>query len=224
MQKQNLRVIVASEQRQARDLLKQVVQQEEGTSLVGQAQDVTKTLTLARNLRPHAAIIDCYLPYSVGPDTDRLSRIGGLDVAQTITEEIPNTRVILLGNLDEKASPELSLGPNAVTFFSRDTIGANAPFTLQGLYHEAVQPSSLIFANVEVKQTAGLTQKVAKTSDKAIFFGGLTILGGLALMLTIALAGAGFLLGVAGAATMLLGLTGKLAASLWSRALHKESV
>ncbi len=221
MQKQNqsLRVIVASEYPRARDFLKQVIEKEEGAFLVGQAPDVTKALTLARNLRPDAAIIDCYLPYFVGLDTDRLSGMGGLDTAQTISEEIPNTRVILLSNLDEKVLPEHSLGPDVVAFFSRETIGANIPFTLQGLYHEAGQPSALIFANVEVKLPSVLRQKVANISDKAILFGGLGILVGLSLMATVVLAGAGFYLAIAGGTTMVLGMLGKVATALWLKAL-----
>ncbi len=217
MQRQNVRVVLASEHPEVRYFLREVVEEERGAVVVGQAENATKALTLARNLRPDVAIIDCDLPHAIGLDTVPLSRIGGLDTAQTISEEIPNTRVILLSNLDEKVLPEQGLGPDVVGFFSRETIEANVPFTLQGLYYEAVPPNALIFANVEVKPPVALRQKVANISDKAILFGGLGILGGLSLMLTVILAGAGVALTLAGAVTMFLGLGGKLAVSWWSK-------
>ncbi len=215
MQRQDVRIMLASEHSEVRYFLREVVEEEAGVVIVGQAENATKALTLARNLRPDVAIIDSHLPHAVGLDTIPLSRIGGLDTAQTISEEIPNTQVILLSNLNEAVLPKQNLGSDVDTFFSREIIGTNTPFTLQKLYHEAEQLSILVFANVEVKQRAALSQKVANISDKAILFGGFGILGGLALMLTVVLAGAGVFLAAAGAATVFLGLAGKLTTTLW---------
>lgn len=215
MRRQNVRIMLASEHSEVRYFLREVVEEEAGVVIIGQAENATKALTLARHLRPDVAIIDSHLPHAVGLDTVPLSRIGGLDTAQTISEEIPNTRVILLSNLDEAALPKQSLGSDRGAFFSRELIGTNTPFTLQKLYHEAEQLSILVFANVLVKQRASLRQKVANISDKAILFGGLAILGGLSLMLTVILAGAGVALASVGAATAFLGLAGKLTTTLW---------
>ncbi len=68
-----------------------------------------------------------------------------------------------------------------------------------------------------MKPLAALRQKVANISDKAVLFGGLCILGGLSLTLTMISAGVGVALAAAGAATMFLGLVGKLTASLWPK-------
>ncbi len=217
MQRQDLRVIVASEYPRVQYFLRDVVEEEAGAVIVGQAENATKALTLARSLRPDIAIIDCYLPYAVGLDTLPPSRIGGLDTAQTISQEIPNTRVILLNNLDTEVLPEHVLGSGVTAFFSRKTNRSNTPFTLQELYQEAEPLSSFVFANVNVQARATLRQKVADLSDKAILFGGLGILGGLALMITAILAGAGVFLAAAGAAAMFLGLAGKLVTTLWTK-------
>ena len=217
MQRQNVRVIIASEYPEVRYLLRDVVEGEAGAVIVGQAENAIKALTLTRNLRPDAAIIDCDLPHAIGLDTVPLSRIDGLDTAQTIFEEIPNVRVMLLSDLDVKLLPEHGLGSDATTFFSRESMGVHIPFTLRELCHEAVQPSALVFANVQVKPLAVLRQKVTNISDKAVLFGGLGILGGLSLTLTVILAGVGVALAAAGAATIFLGLVGKLTASLWPK-------
>ncbi len=214
MKRQNVRIMLAAEYPEVRYFLREVAEAEAGVAIVGQAENATKALTLARHLRPDVAIIDSQLPHAVGLDTVPLSRIGGLDTAQAISEEIPNTRVILLNNLDEAVLPKQSLDSDGGAFFSREIIGTNTPFTLQKLYHEAEQLSTLVFANVEVKPRAVFRQRVSTISDKAVLFGVLGILSGVVLMLTVILAGAGVFLAVAGAATMFLGLMGKLTASL----------
>lgn len=213
MQRQEVRVLLASEYPQARHVLREVVEEEKGNVIIGQAENATRALTLARKLRPDIAIIDCHLPYAVGLDGIPLSRIGGLDAAQTISEDIPNIRVILLSNLDVETLTEDGIGEGDGGFFSRKTSGSTTPFKLQELYCEAMPPSALVFANVEVKQRKFLRQKVADASNKAILFGGLGILGGLCLMLTVIWAGAGVFVSIAGAATMFLGLVGKVAIS-----------
>ena len=210
MQRRSVRVILASEYPKIRHLLREVVEEAPGAVIVGQAENATRALTLARNLRPDVAIIDCNLPHAVGLDNVSLSRIGGLDTAQTISHDIPNTSVILLGNVDVKLLSEQGLGTDVTASFSRQRGESKIPFALQDLYREAVSSGDLVFANVEVNQQASLKRKMADISDKAVLFGGLSTLGGLCLMLTVFLAGAGVFLALAGAAAMLLGLAGKL--------------
>ena len=216
MDKQKLRVIVASESPEVRYFLRGVVEREGQAVIVGQAENAIKALTLARNLRPDIALIDCYLPHAIGLDTVALSRIGGLDTAQNISEEIPNTRVILLHNLDEKALPENSLASGDVAFFSGGLTGANLPFTLHEWYHQALSPSSLSFADVEVKQQVAGQQKAAKLSYKTVLFAVLGTLGAL-LLISIVTFGGGVFLALAGVAAMFLGLVGKLTTSWLAR-------
>lgn len=223
MQRRSVRVILASEYPEVRYFLREAVEGEAGAVIVGLAENATKALTLARNLRPDVAIIDCYLPHAIGLDTVPLSRIGGLDTAQTISEEIPNIRVIMVNNLDVKALPERGLSVDSVTSFSRKRKEGEIPFTLQELYQETEPLTPLVFANINMQRRVSLRQKVADISDKAILFGGLSILGGLSLILTVILAGAGAFLAVAGAATILLGLMGKLTISLWPKASQPGS-
>ena len=218
MQRQNVRVILASEYPRVRNFLREVVEEEPGAVIIGQAETAFKALTLARTLRPDVAIIDEGLPHTVGLDAVPLSRIGGLDTAQATSEEIPNTRVILLNNLDAEALAEGSSSAGGAALFSREIMGASVPFTLQQLCLGAEMPGGLVFANVRTRPGTSLRQRLAKLSDTAVLFGGLGILGGLGLMLTMVLADAGFILAVAGASAMLLGMVGKVTASLRRRA------
>lgn len=212
MKRQNVRVIVASEYPDAQYFLRRVVEKEGGAITVGQAQDTSTALTLARNLRPDVAIIDCYLPHAVGLHTIPLLRIGGLDIAQSISEEVPNTRVILLNNLDTVILPDGSLSSDVDAIYSVGSKGAKIPLTLQDLCHEVVQPNTLVFANVEAKPRVSLGRKVASLSGKDMLFGGLAILGGLSLILTLVLAEAWVILALAGAVTIGFGI-----GLLWKR-------
>ncbi len=215
MQKQSVRVIVASEHRQAREFLKEIVE-EEGTFLVGQAQDVTKAVTLVSNLRPDVAVIDCNLPYSIGLDTVRLSRMGGLDTAQIISETIPSTRVIIITNLDTEVLLEHRLSMDAMAFFSRQRIGGNIPLRLQELCHETMLPETLAFANVEVKQRVAFQQKFANRSGKTVFYVSLGTLGGLCLAFILVFGGGVFLAFAAGV-IMFLSLARKRTVLFWRK-------
>lgn len=223
MKKQNVRVIIASEYPEVQYFLRGVVEKGGDVITVGQAKDASEVLTLVRNLRPDVAIIDCYLPYVCGLDTILLSRIGGLDIAQTISEEIPKIRVILLNNLDTLILPERGLGSDVDGIYSIVSKGANVPFAPQDPGDKLVQPGALVFASVEAKSGASISRRDASLSDKAIFFGALGILGGWLLTITMIFAPAGVSLALAGAATMLLGLAGKLNASWWRKLLRKRA-
>lgn len=212
MKRKPIRVILASAQPQACHLLRQVIAQEEGAVVVGQAENARRALTLTKKLRPDIAIIDCYLPHSVSLGNVPLSRIGGLDTAQTIVQHIPSICVVLLNNLDS-AVPEFgSVGGTAA--FARRTNGSSTTFTLEELCQE-VKPMDLpVFAEIKMVQETPLRQKVSNAGNKAIVVGGLGFIGGVLLILTVALGSAGIFLAAAGAATMLLGLAGKLTAKL----------
>jgi CheY-like chemotaxis protein len=222
MKRQNVRVIVASEYPEVQYFLRGLVEETGEVITVGQAQDASEALTLARNLRPDIAIIDCYLPYVVGVDTIPMSRVGGLDIAQTIFEEIPNTKVILLNNLESGILSECGLNTDVNTRCSIVSKGANIPQALQNPSDEVVPPNALVFANIEVKPSVPLEQKNISLSDKAIFFGGLSFAGGWLLIITIMFAQAGIFLTIAGAVALLFGLIGKQAPSLWRRFFRKE--
>ncbi len=218
-----MRVVLASERPQVQNLLIDVVEEEPGAIVVGQAENATKALVLVKNLRPDVAIIDCNLPYSVGLDTVALSRISGLDIAQIISEKMPKTRVIVVINLDTQVLLEHGLSPGAITSLFREKTGANIPFTLNELRREVMPPNAPVFANVEVKPRATPRQKGNGITEKAIFFGGLGIFVGWLLSITMVLAPVGVPLALAGVATVFFGLVRKLTARLWRKVSSGKS-
>lgn len=214
MQKKGVRVVLASEYPQVRHLLSEVIEQENGVDIVGQAQDARQALTLARNLRPDIAVIDSHLPHHAGLNNNSLSRIYGLDTAQNISEEMPNTRVVLLSNLQVDALAENKMVVDSINIFSREKAGANTPITFRELYQETAPLNAPFFADIEVKEQAGVQQKT-KLSDKLVFFGALGFAFGWLITLTMFFAPVGIPIAILGAATSAIGLLGKLTSSMW---------
>lgn len=217
MKSQKVRVIIASEYPEAQDILQGIVEREQGVVTIGKAKDAYQTLALVRDLRPDVAIIDSFLPHVSGFDAIPLSRIGGLDTAQTISEEVPQTKVILLNNLDTGILPKCSLPAGNGGVCSLVSQETEAPFVLNNLSDKRVQPQALVFAKVEAMPGTFLRLKSANLFDKAIFFGGLGIAAGWILTITVMFAPAGVPLALAGAVALFLGLAGKLTLKLWRR-------
>lgn len=170
MLQQKVRVLIASEYPATRHLLSQVAEEEPEVTVVGQAGNGIKTITLARNLRPDIALIDFGLPYMIGLDNVSLSRISGLDVALSISEELPSTRVILLGNMEAPVYGENGLAGEISLY--RDTAAESTRFTLRELYDRG-QQETLVFASVVSRQRVALGEKVVKISEGAMLYGGL---------------------------------------------------
>lgn len=228
-QTQNMRVMLASEYPHVRHLLNELAKREPDAVVVGQAENGIKATALARSLKPDVAVLDFHLPHTVGLDTIPLSRVSGLDTALAISESSPNTRVIVVGNLDTRAIQEQGPGLAYEVCLSTQTAVASLPLMLREVSRRnGSQPGGVVFANVEtnaaviagmqVKERKLLRQRIAENSDKAILLGGLAILGGLFAMITVILAPVGILLVAGGAGSMLLGAAAKMTSKLWPKA------
>ncbi len=75
MKQQSIRVMRASEYPEMRTFLREIVEAEDRAVIVGQAENATRALTLAKNLRPDVAIIDSYLPINMVMDLSVYGRL-----------------------------------------------------------------------------------------------------------------------------------------------------
>ena len=201
MKSSNIRVVLASDSPRARDVLRQVVEKETGAVVIGEAENSARALNLTKNLRPDVAIIDTSLPYVVGLDDIPLSRIGGLDTAQSIAELTPTTRVVLLGNLDAGVLSERELQTAAGATLIRDKLDRSTPFTLEELSGQEWLDNGVVFANLELKRR----QAIIGSSNliyAGMFLGGATLALGWMLIVGIWLVPAGVYIAAAGAAAM----------------------
>jgi len=208
MKQQNVRVLLASENPGTRTLMRHIVENEDKAVIVAEAENGTRALNLARNMRPDVAIIDSYLPYVAGIDNIPLSRIGGLDIAQSISEEIPGMRVVLLNSLNTSIADRLATNG----LLCRESQATCIPFKLGDLSSINESPG-LIFANVTPQQESTASGKTS-LSSKTLLAGILTIIAGWFMVLTMFLAVIGAYVIAAGAVISLIGLAGKLVSKL----------
>lgn len=213
----NLRAIVASEHPHKRHLLTDVIEREPGVVVVGQAGNALKAKSLARSLRPDVVVVDSCLPYNVGLDTVRLSRISGLDTAMDISQELPKSIVMLLPNTDIMVYQENGLYGNTKAYLYTQTAAAAIPIRVRELYYGKTPTASLVFANVKIGEQVSLRQRVTEICERATLYSGLATLGGLVLIITFVLAGAGAFLAVGGFAGLLLSLAGRAIAAYWPK-------
>jgi len=207
MQRQNVRVLLASEHAGTRSLLRRIVETEDKTVIVAEAENGTRALNLARSLRPDVMLIDSYLPSVVGLDNVPLSRVGGLDVAQSISQEIPNMHVVLLNTLSDGAISEGTRKAQNSASLCRESNATCIPFKL-GELNDRVELPGLIFANVET-QASALPEQKTRLSDKIILAGILGIIAGWLMILTMFLATVGLYVSLAGITAALFGLAAK---------------
>lgn len=218
MKKQNVRVVVASERPDVRGFLKEMVEYEGGVT-VGQAEDAQRTLTLVRSQKPDVAIIDCYLPYVYSPHFLRLSRVGGLDTAQAIAQQTPDTRVVLLNNLDSVIAPGRASPPESGMAYSIKAVDDDLPLAIRKLLEA---PESLVFANVEAKPQEPAIQKGTSPADVAVFFGACGIAAGWFLIVSMISFNVGGILGLSGVAAVVLGMAAKLSVSVRRRLMRRK--
>lgn len=147
---QNTRVLVASGYSQIRQLLSDMVRDEPGAAVAAEAASHVEAITLAKQLQPDIVLMDFNLPFQTGFDSVRLSRISGLDTAQTIVEETPNSRVVLLNNLEEIHYRKNGHASSTSTHLSTHRNGTKTSFTLKELRYGEMVAGAPVFANVEV--------------------------------------------------------------------------
>ena len=171
----NIRVMVASEHDAIRRLLRRVVRDEPGIEVAVEARNEVETAVRAREARPDIALVDFGLPHSTGLDSVRLSRISGLDTAQALSNEMPDTRVVLLTNLDTDTLTTRRLSSDTAVRLATGTNGGRRPLTLRELCFEGVGRHSPIFASVELKKRARPRKRISM--GKAIAIGLASLVG-----------------------------------------------
>ena len=218
-----LRAIIASEDPEEQNLLTDVVEREPGVVVIGKARNSLKAMSLARSLRPDVVVVDSRLPYNVGLDAVRLSRISGLDTAMDISQELPKSMVILLPNTNMMTYQGKGLYGSAEAHLYMHTATASIPIHLRELFYETAPASSLIFAQVQAREGISLRHKVIEICERATLYSGIAALGGLVLIITFFLAGAGAFLAAGGIAGLLLSLAGRAIAVFWPKR-HSVSI
>ncbi len=217
-ERKETRVVIASEHPQVQDFLRELIENIGQAVVVAQAPNVSTTLAVTRKVRPDIVIIDCYLPHVTGMDSIALSRMGGLDVAEMISEEMPMTRVVLLNNMDTVAPLDRRFVPDPDSVYSIESMGAKLNFIPTEVAYDKVVASPIIFAGIRAHTHVQPRWKDINFSKKLMLLGDTGIVMGWLLILTIIFLLPGIVLLLAGGFTLSLGLATKLVSSWWRHA------
>lgn len=207
---QGLRIVLASEHPEMRYLLKKIITEESGNVIIGQAENVPRTMTLTRNMRPEMAIIDSNLPHAIGIDGIPLSRAGGLDAAQAISEELPGVRVVLVNNLDSQVLSRAGTDSTEPGYFSMRINGAAKPILLRELNREAQPGRGPVFVELGFVQQTFLQRNLSSLSDTALITGGFATAIGLSLNISSFETTIGLATVIVGIFVLTAGMAGKL--------------
>ncbi len=216
MKERPFRVVVASEYPEIRHMLAGVAEHEPGAVVVGTAENSLKALALVRRLRPEIALVDSDLPYVAGVDSVRMSRMSGLDTALNISRENPAFAVVVSNLKAGSQSVQSGTGDPTLWVYG-DSGSSRLPVRLRDLIGGSHASMGLAYGGISFSEKKSEALKLTRIIDKTVMSGGFAIMGGLGLMVTIMLAGAGVILAAAGACVLVLGLLGKLGASWWYR-------
>ena len=211
-----MRVVVAAEHTKTLGLVADMVEEEPGVVVVGEARNAVETFGLVDSLRPDVVIVDSDLPHAVGLNATALSRISGLDTAQALAENMPATPVVLLSNLASTSAPAVGGSVAAITRRARPDDGGATIVRFSELTPARVRSRSPIFAEID-SGTETARERSDEISEGSMILGGAGVLGGAYLIATIVLAPVGIVAVVAGALAMLFGVTTRLATSVWRR-------
>ncbi len=224
VQTDQMRVIVAAERPDVRQFLTGIAEQTDTAVVVGQAWDATMAVGLARQVKPDIALVDCYLPHVAGPTSAPLSRVSGLDAAMIMSQEMPETAVVLLNNLDEGVLADRGMSSLSPAILTREGPEAAVPLELRDLRRSNGGNGNIIFARVQTKpwRITGATR--SSFSEKALFIGGSGLFAGWCMILTMFLAPVGIFLAAIGAVTMLAGLGSRLLSSRRRRTGRKMTL
>ena len=212
-----LTVLVASERAEGRELLTHMVGRDPAAVVVAQTDSGVGALGLARRLRPDIAMVDSELPHLVGLDAVRLSRTGGLDTAMGIVQELPTTTAVLLTDLSQALDlEEAHRGAFELSLF---TNAGSVRVTIADLFSRSRTSAPLAFARLRAneREAESRADRLVKMCETTALYGGLGVLAGLGLMLTLIFFAPGAVVALVAIGLLLLSLAARTA-MLWTRA------
>ena len=116
-------IVVVDDDGETRVLVRALLRTMEGAvSVVGEAGDGETALEMVRRERPAIVITDLMMP-----------RLNGVELARSIREELPQTRIILLGSHEDDAYRLKASDSGADIFVNKSVLGTALVSAVRGL-------------------------------------------------------------------------------------------
>jgi two-component system, NarL family, invasion response regulator UvrY len=106
-----VRVVIADDDVEARNLVGFILSQDPGVLLVGEAVDGDSAIILVRQAEPDLVVMDVMMP-----------GVGGLEATRRIKREWPDTRVLVLTNLTDDETRRSAFVNGADSFLTKRDI------------------------------------------------------------------------------------------------------
>ena len=106
-----VRVLVADDDVEVRNLVGFILSQDPGVLLVGEAEDGESAIFLVRQVQPDLVVMDVMMP-----------GVGGLEATRRIKREWPETRVLVLTNLTDDDTRRSAFLNGADSFITKRDI------------------------------------------------------------------------------------------------------
>jgi DNA-binding NarL/FixJ family response regulator len=115
-----MRVLIADDEDDVRDLLAEMIRREEGLELVAAVADAAEAIEAAERERPDVAIIDAHMPEG-----------GGVRALKELAERVPETATVVLSAFDSQSKVVEHLDAGALAYLVKPVSRKDLVATLE---------------------------------------------------------------------------------------------
>jgi DNA-binding NarL/FixJ family response regulator len=120
-------VLIADDQTLFREGIKDLLEDEKGIQVVGEAANGPETITLTKKLKPDVILMDIKLP-----------QMDGISATRVIRKECPQTNVLILSSFEDEAHVTEAIQAGANGYLSKMLPAAELVNALKTFTHEGV--------------------------------------------------------------------------------------
>lgn len=151
--KKTVTVLIADDQTLFREGIKDLLEDEKGISVVGEAADGPETIRLAKKLKPNVILMDIKLPH-----------MDGVSATRQIRKECPDTNVLILSSYEDEAHIMEAIQAGANGYLSKMLPASELVNALKAFANEGV----MIPQSVMGKLIQGLRQMGNATAEASL--------------------------------------------------------
>jgi DNA-binding NarL/FixJ family response regulator len=108
-----MRVLIADDHTPFAEVVRAMLEPEEGIEVVGAVPDGERALELARDLQPNVVLMDISMP-----------RLDGFEATRRIRDEVPDARVVMLTGSDAPEDVERARAAGATAYLTKERIAS----------------------------------------------------------------------------------------------------